>query len=293
MSENNAELTTPSEKTIKTVQLQKTEGKAERKNPLSAYIGSEYLSMLEKQEKEGRVPAALFTDIDETFHRKNGDWQSKKLFKDLQQENYPVVAVTGNGLSAIEKRIQSGELPYFPVIAGALGTEIYVLHEENGNKVYKKDEAYEELLRAKDYNRPELAIKAQQMVEDLGGKNPQYPEPHPEWQLKFKEPEKEKAYREGTGDAQKFRINFHAFAATDASLEALRNEVSKRFPKQNIVISEEVDYNNQMQAGDANKKYAMDILPTTKAGAVDYTPLLSKCESIIPNVALNLLQFRF
>ncbi len=31
----------------------------------------------------------------------------------------------------------------------------------------------------------------------------------------------------------------------------------------------------------------------TRGDLGDYTPLLSKCESIIPNVALNLLQFRF
>ncbi len=271
MNENNAELTLPSEKTIKSVQLPETPKKAEQKNPLSAYIGSEYLSMLENQEKEGRISAALFTDIDNTFFRKDRATSSKKLFTDLHQENYPVIAVTGNNHSTVEKRIQSGELPYFPIIAGAVGTEIYVLHEENGKKVYKKDEAYEELLRTKGYNRPELAKTGQQLIADLGGKNPEYKESHPEWRIDFQHPEDEQKYKEGKAVPETpFTMSFYAFAASDESVKTLRTEVSKRFSQERVVMCEEIGYNSQMQAGDTNKKYCIDILPTTKAGVIDY-----------------------
>lgn len=270
MNENNVEFTQKTENSL-IHPIKETEGKAERKNPLDAYIGSEYLSMIRKQEKEGRPPAALFTDIDRTFYLDKRAEASKKLFKDLQQDSYPIVAVTGNSFSAIEKRIQSNELPYFPVIIGAVGTEIYVLHEENENKIYKKDEAYEKFLYTKDYNRPELAKKSQQTIDDLGGKNPQYQESRPEWKLQFQEPEKEQSYIEGKEDnVQPFKISFNAFTTNEASLEALKTQLQIRFRGTNVVICEDTNYNDQLHEDDTNKKYNIDILPITKGGAVDY-----------------------
>lgn len=249
----------------------KPEGKIERKNPLSAYIDSECLQMIKEQEREERPPAALFTDIDDTFVRKDRADASRKLFEDLQKENYPVIAVTGNSFSGVEKRIQSGELPYFPIIAGAVGTEIHVRHEKDGNKLYKKDEAYEQMLLEKGYNRLELAKKGQQMIKDLGGKNAKYKEPHPEWRLVFQEPDKEQEFIEGKANTETlFKLSFHAFAASEESLEALKTEVSRRFPEQYVVLSEEINYNSQMQEGDTNKKYNIDILPTTKADVVEH-----------------------
>jgi HAD superfamily hydrolase (TIGR01484 family) len=271
MKENRFEYVPHSEKADQSGLLRKKEGKIERKNPLSAYIGSEHLNIIREQEREGRLPAALFTDIDNTFYRKDRNWSSKVLFRDLRQENYPVVAVTGNSFSEIEKRMQSGELPYFPIIAGAVGTEIHVLHEKDGKKMYKKDEAYEQVLLAKGYNRLELAKTGQRMIEDLGGKNPEHRPPHLEWGLVFQKPDKEREFMERKVNAETpFKLSFHAFAASGASLEALKNEVSKRFPGQCVVLCEEVNYNSQMQEDDINKKYNIDILPTTKAGVIDY-----------------------
>lgn len=227
--------------------------------------------MLENQEKEGRVSATLFTDIDNTFFRKDRAEASKKMFKDLRQDNYPTVAVTGNSFSVVEKRIQSGELPYFPVIVGAVGTEIYVLHEKEGKKVYEKDEVYEQLLLEKGYNRLELAKTGEQMITDLGGKNPEYKEPHSEWKIDFQQPEEEQKYKEGKADPETpFKLSFYAFASSPASLEALNTEVSKRFPQKDVVMCEEIGYNSQMHAGDTDKKYCIDILPTTKAGVINY-----------------------
>lgn len=272
MKENRVEYAPHSEKVDQPDTLRKMEGKIERKNPLSAYIGSEPLHMIIEQEKGGRRPAALFTDIDNTFDRKDRKRASQVLFRDLRQENYPVVAVTGNDFSGVEKRILSGELPCFSIIAGAVGTEIYVLHDENGNKYYKKDEAYEQMLLEKGFNRLELAKTGQRMIEDLGGKNPKYRPLHNlEWGLVFQEPDKEREFMKGKVNAETpFKLSFHAFADSEASLEALKKEVSKHFPGQCVVVCEEINYNSQMQKGNMNKKYCIDILPTTKAGAIEY-----------------------
>jgi len=243
----------------------------ETKTVKNVYVDSEFSSMLASQERDGRVPAALFTDIDNSFFRQDRKEASKQLFDDLQREGYPVVAVTGRSLDATERRIQIGDFPQFPIIAAAVGTEIYVLHDKNGQKVYEKDEVYERMLSEKGYNRPELDKIGQQMAEDLSGRNPAYPNPHPEWQFDFQKPLEELAYREGKAAVRTpFKISFYAFANSESSLSALRVEAEKRFPGKKIVICEEFGYNDSMQTGDTNKKYCIDILPTTKAGAVDY-----------------------
>lgn len=252
--------------------LAETSGRPERENLPETYRGSEYISMLDAQEAGGRASAALFTDIDNTFFRSDRAEASRQLYEGLHEESYPVVAVTGNGIEDVIQRIEAGELPYFPIIAAAVGTEIYVLHEEDGKKVYKKDERYEQILLEKGFDRPKLATTGQQMVEDVKGQNAQYQgETHPEWKLDFQHPIEERAYREGNPPAETpFKMSFHAFASSETSLVALRAEMAKRFPGQQIVISEEINYNSKMQPNDTNKKYNIDILPITKAGAVNY-----------------------
>jgi len=236
----------------------------ETKTVKNVYLNSEFSSMLQSQERDGKVPAALFTDIDNSFFRQDRKEASKQLFDGLQQEGYPVVAVTGRSLDQVERRIQLGDFPQFTIIAAAVGTEIYVLHDKDGQKVYEKDEAYEQLLTEKGFNRSELAKAGQKMVEDLRrGKT--------EWQFDFQNPAEELAYREGGLTAETpFKISFYAFADSETSLTALKAEVAKRFPGQQVVVCEEIRYNDGMQVGDTNKKYCIDILPTTKAGAVDY-----------------------
>lgn len=128
------------------------------------------------------------------------------------------------------------------------------------------------MLLERGYDRTTLATIGQQMVEDVNGKNPDYEgEQHPEWQLDFQHPLEEQAFREGKAPAETpFKMSFYAFANSEDSLAALRAEMASRFPGQEVVISEEINYNSKMQPGDTNKRYCIDILPITKAGAVDY-----------------------
>lgn len=248
-----------------------TESRIENKDSLSVYIDSEFTKMLNEQRNEKSLTAALFTDIDNTFYRADRDWPSKVLYRDLTKENYPMAAVTGNSFSGIEKRIRSGELPYFPIIAGAVGTEIYVLHEENGEKTYRKDEEYEKFLHETGYDRVKLAKKAWQMIEDMGEKDQKHKGSYAEWKLGFQEPNKEKEIMEGKKEAETpFKLSLFAFASSNESLESLRSEISKRFPEQRVIICEEINYNSKMLEGDTNKKYNIDILPITKGEAVDY-----------------------
>lgn len=236
------------------------------KEKQSVYVNSDCLKMIREQEKNKRHTVALFADIDNTLKRKKGDRDraSEVLFRDLQRENYPIIAVTGNHFSVIEKRIQSRELPYYQIIAGAVGTEIFVLCEENEKKLYKKDREWEEILRAKGYDRLELAKKAEEMIEDLKEKNP-------EWQLNFQWPKKEKeCIKENSLGDSPYKLSFHAFASSEASLEALKTEVLGYFLGQRAIFCEEIDYNGTMKEGDNNKKYNIDVLPATKADAVDY-----------------------
>ena len=69
---------------------------------------------------------------------------------------------------------------------------------------------------------------------------------------------------------QEFKVSFHFFADSPEGVETIAREAEQRFPGQELVICEEINYNNQLSPEAQRKKYCLDVVPITKAGAVEY-----------------------
>lgn len=227
------------------------------------YFGSDVLKKKGKQ--SGRPFTAGFSDIDNTFFRQDRTEAAKKLYDDAEQRDIPGISVTGNSYEAILNRIKSGELPYFDIIAGAVGTEIWVLHQgDDGEKYYIEDKEYKKLLIQSGFSRRELIEPAHRLIEEIN-------QILPDSNLNFQEPENEARYLEGGETAaQQFKISYHFFASSEDELSQIATTTGNFFPDQQIIVCEEINYNSRMTEGDNRKKYNLDILPVTKAGAVNY-----------------------
>ena len=226
------------------------------------YGNSEILKMLDKRAGKGRI--ALFTDIDNTFFRQDREAVSKKIAKKTEEENIPIIAVTGNDFGAVLKRIESGELPYFQAIAGSVGTEIWILGKnQEGKPVYKKDTYFEKMLKDSGFERRNVASKAKEMIEELKTK-------FADAELNFQIPEKEKELEQVPDpNYQPFKVSFH-FYSDQESLENIFKEVKKYFPDFQIIVCEEIGYSKNLPPNETRKKYCLDIVPISKAGAADY-----------------------
>lgn len=237
-----------------------------------AFAGSELIRLVDAQREQNGFSGVLFTDIDNTFYRKDRSAASNELTEKAKENRVPIVAITGNNLAILEQRIRSGELPYFQAIAGAVGTEVYVLHvDANGVKRYEKDEDFERRMLSKSFDRVELNKSANEMVDN-------FKTSHSDWALVFQKPEVEEAYMRGEKvDVQPFKISFHAFVSSKEEVNRMQSEISSRFPNEKVVICEEINYNDA-HPNEARKKYAIDILPVTKADVVNYISEAAKVD---------------
>ncbi len=239
--------------------------------PGNVYENSPYARLRAEQAERDEPFTVAFSDVDNTFHRKDRLEESRALYAAAVEKDYPIVAVTGNDLAGIEKRQATNELPKFPVLIGSVGTEIHVLQPDG---TYKRDEEFREmLLTDKHFDRPVIAKSAAEMIADLAKRIPeaelnyQGTEQSPYRQAEeayVKDPE---ANRE---NVQEFKVSFHFFADSPEAVEAIAAEAEQRFPGQELVICEEINYNNQLPPEELRKKYCLDVVPITKAGAVEY-----------------------
>lgn len=234
----------------------------EQRTPL-AFIDSEFVKMREKASKEGYPFGVLFTDLDDTFYRKDRKEESNKLVRMADEKSIPIVIATGNNYKGVLGRIEQGELPYFSVIAGSVGTEIWVLHiDQNGKKHYVKDQEYENTLLKTGFDRRALGKTSFDMIKTFGVD-------HLDWQFKFQKPDVELAYQKGEKvEIEPFKISFDAFSSGENAPEQIYKEVASRFPGQKVVVCEDSGYKGK--DGETGKKYFIDILPATKADAVNY-----------------------
>jgi len=243
----------------------------------AAYNGSEIVSMVEKQKRRG-LSAALATDIDNTFRRKDTDLaidaQSKTTTFQLAQEandaSIPIVTVTGVDYPGVFKRMESGDLPYVPAIAASVGTELWIAHKDNeGKTTYKKDENFSEQFvdekSPRYYPRKEIVQKADALIGSSKSM-------HPERDLQFQHPTVEEAYLNGQpADIQPFKTSFYVYATDEHTLTNIREDFENQFRGQRTVICEEIGYNQDPAHRDeARKKYCIDVLPVTKADVVNY-----------------------
>ena len=240
-----------------------------------AYVGSEIVSMLRKQKAKSGISFALATDIDNTFRRKDDNTEidrqsietTNQLAREASEADIPIIAVTGVDVQGVIKRMQSGDLPYVPVIAGAVGTELWIGHKDAEGKItYTRDEKFGEQFTDEKspryYPRQEVVRKADAIIGNAGIQ-------HPDWELQFQHPEVEQAYLNGQqADIQPFKTSFYTFAV-DGQRNNIQREFEDQFKGQKVVICEEIGY-NQAHTGEARKKYCIDVLPVTKADVVNY-----------------------
>ena len=226
------------------------------------YGNSSIHRKLSKQEEAGEDSKALFSDIDNTFYREEQKGAMVRVIEGAAERSIPLVSVTGNGYEGVRQRIEKGELPYFDVIVGAVGTEIWVLREDENGKAYHQDTDYEKMLKEFGYERRDIAEKGASLIGRMG-------EVHPDAKLDFQEPVQEKQWLEGEEiDRQPYKVSFYFFA-NESSLDVIAKEISGQYPEHVVTICEEIHYNKTIEEGQ-DKKYCVDILPISKGGAVTY-----------------------
>lgn len=236
---------------------------------METYHGSELMEMLGIQRERNEKATALFTDIDNTFHKAGKENAMAYLTEKVKEKNVPIIAVTGNDFNGVNRRIESGELPYFQVIAGSVGTEIWILHKsEDGKYEYKKDEYFEKLLIEEGFEREELVKKSLDLIKVFSVK-------FPESRFDFQMPDVESAWlADKAVKCQPFKISFHFFA-DQQSLEKVSQIAQEYFPGQSVIICEEINYNSKLSPDEAVKKYCLDILPVSKGDTVNYIAKLA------------------
>lgn len=230
----------------------------------TTYFNSEVLAKRDRQNERGEAFGIAFTDIDNSFYRPDRAATTSEIGVQAENLNYPIVAVTGNDFTGVLKRIESGELPPFEMIIGSVGTEIWVRQAETNT--YKPDRAYEKELENSGYHRPQVAELVSQFISQVNGAEP-------DLQVEYQNPVGELVYLQSADDSkiQPFKISCFFYASSESEVANLTQLANEKFPNQALVVCEEIGYNSRLEPGDQRKKYNLDILPITKAGAVAYT----------------------
>jgi hydroxymethylpyrimidine pyrophosphatase-like HAD family hydrolase len=233
------------------------------------FVGSEFMRMKKEQEAVGMPFTIIHTDIDNTFFRGDRSDNSTLLACVAYESHVPIHAVTGNSVDVVIERITKGELPYFPVISGKVGTERYILHiDSEGKKNYVRDEYYDQRMKETGYDRYAIAMQTQDIITTLN--NSQNKDSHVDWQLQFQQPENERLFLQRSKDSeQPYKVSCCFFAQSLEEMLKLRESIQLQFSNQKVVICEEINYNSNLSPGDTRKKYCLDILPITKADAVN------------------------
>lgn len=205
-------------------------------------------TLLEQRTAAGKVPVAVFTDIDNTFYRRDRVSDSRRLTELLASECIPLVAVTGPAFSAVNRRIVSGELPHFAAIASAVGTEIHHLHGDGGQLFYRADQAWREGLLARGFKRDLVVQTANGLLARVNRSDS-------EWNVTFQGRE-----------LQDFKVSFHFHARSSAAASQIAAVLSGEFPSFCTLWCEDINWTPR---GDL-RRYCFDVLPVTKVHSVNH-----------------------
>lgn len=197
--------------------------------------------------------------------RRGFRWAVDRRRRRARCSKLAIVAVTGNDLNALMPRIEGGQLPWFEAIIGAVGTEIWILHSDCRNRMgYVRDAYFDRLLRAGAFERRMLSLRACSVIDGLRRSDA-------DLQFDFQDPASERALLDGQqGNAQPFKISFFFFARSPEHAACIGREVRQQFPGNRVLVCEEIHYNWLLRTTAPRRKYCLDILPITKAEAVDY-----------------------
>lgn len=157
------------------------------------YKESKIANRIQERLDNNQHPLALFSDIDNTYYRRDQIEAMNELDRLLELEAIGKVYITGRDQPMVENQ---KDLPKADVVAGSVGTEIYVLQE---NDEYQLDEEFRQLL-LNTWNRNKIYETAQRLTHE-------YP------QLIFQPRDRPGAYErnETNQPPQEFKISFHVY----------------------------------------------------------------------------------
>lgn len=223
------------------------------------YPGSELNRMLNLQRENTGQAMALFTDIDDSFFLPGDPEESKALFDEAGEQNYPVIADTGNQIQVVRDRIASGELPEFQAVCSSVGSQIWVLKsDETGERSYVPDSKYREKVLATGFDRKEVAALAENEIEV-------YSQSDPDLKLSFQWPIEEREFLEGGHylENQEFKVSLQ-FESDLEKMYDVKNKFHEIFPRAKVSVCEIKKIDEQKNL------YFMDILAADKADAINY-----------------------
>lgn len=190
---------------------------------------------------------AAFMDIDNTFFRPDRAQDSWRLVQALKERNMPLVAVTGAKHASVERRIRSGELPPFAVVASAVGTEIRFLTEAG---TYQDDLFWQAQLTGRGFCETSGPVQELcRLVEVLRVSKP-------EWGVELQ-----------GGSPQRFKFSLYFRARDTAEAQAIYGELAQACDAFRTVWCQDINF--LAQAGE-KKRYCFDVLVADKRDAVNY-----------------------
>lgn len=216
---------------------------------------------LSAQTKAGRKRSALITDIDNTLYRAGHEDAVQAawgLRAKASEASYPIIAVTGGDYEQLVRgRIESHELPVLDVLVTSVGTEIRYLLSDG---TYQKDQVYDKKLKDTGYDRLSVVKKAQQLIAEEKANGAK---------VRFQDPAEEAKYLVRPDLTYlPYKVSLHFFAEDNGDQMAIR--FKHQFSRLKIVVCEEINHNATLKPGEKRKKYCLDIMPATKADAVNY-----------------------
>lgn len=240
--------------------------------PVSNLISSLAHEMITERTEQGQIGILLASDIDGTLETVFSQEVigPGKLLAELDQKSIPTAYVTGNSIDVVLDRIKQSQLPAASIIISAVGTEIWFkANSDPSDLKYIQDEVYSQMLKGRYYRRF-IVEDAFKFVDDLYEAD--LKADGDIYNLVLQKAEEEKQFlRDGTTpEGQSFKVSFTFFASRDEMLKRVQEDALIRFPGQRVIICEELNHNSQMSPTDKRKKYNLDVLPVTKAEAVNY-----------------------
>lgn len=197
------------------------------------YENSNIAAKIQHRLEKGQRPLALFSDIDNTFYRKDQVEAMQALDQVMEEEKMAKIYITGRDQPMVESQT---DLPKADIVAGAVGTEIYVKQKDGG---YKLDEEYRQIL-LNTWDREKIYQAAQRLVAENPG-------------LMFQPRDVPGAFERGDTNQspQEFKTSFHAFGEyTD--MERMVELLEKELVGARAIGSTDI-YNP--------KKFNIDLLP--------------------------------
>jgi len=207
-------------------------------------------------------PTVLFTDFDKSYYWPDHHDEAVKVATLAEKFAIPIVVVSGNSYEDMVQKIgqinashPDNPLPWPDVIAGAIGTEIYIRRQTaDGSIKYERDDSFSQQITATGFDSQALSRSAAAAIEK--GKLKQWSfEPQPIKPLPFK-------------------LSFFTMA-TEAEREQMLKDLEVVFPTAPVIsVAEQVEFHQAHEeeiTKGGKRRYCIDFIPVEpKRFATDY-----------------------